>query len=432
MQLWNEKLALIRCLSPNERFQPVQLRRLSSGQQRALLLWLDQSGLALYLLARLQQVDATSLLPGELLVGLQQRLEANRRRTDVLKEQLAQVVAALDRRRLPYAILKGFSLSPQFCPDPALRHQIDIDVLIRPEHTSAASDAILSSGYRRIRSLTPGELVFQTPLSKTPSRRDEVYSLPKHFKVELHSSLWEEVGGMTLNAPADNLLYTLRRFVEGVSFPVVPTERALIFHLLHVFRHLLAGWIRPSWLYEIAWFLNAPDANPELCRRAMTLISNTLSAQACGLPLCMASQLFQVEIPAPLARGLVDTLPREMKAWCSEYAERVVLCDPEGTKLGLLVERSFAKDRRAWRKRLLRRLAPFQGRPYLGDVEAGQVIPRWSHRLKNGLFLLQRLRFHLIADLEFSWEALRFSKRLRNLPRPPVNDHGGLFPAQSI
>jgi Uncharacterised nucleotidyltransferase len=421
MRLEREKLAILRFLHLagfTEACEPPCLPHVSLREQSALLLWLDQSGLALYLLDRLKQANAAHCLPEDILRRLESRLEANRKRTRLLVAQLAEVVLLLEGRGISYAVLKGFSLSPEFSSDPALRHQTDIDLLLAREDVEHASAALASCGYSRIPSLHEEEFVFSTPLRETPSRRDNIYAT-REKKVEIHLSFWDPIHGIVIESPVLDLRNVCAREVMGVKFCGLPLEHALLLQLLHVFRHLLAGWIRPSWVYELAGFLDGPRPTSDVCARMLSLIPSPNTAHACGLCLSMAAKVFRGRIPRLLEEELVATMPEPSRRWAEHYAERFLLSDIAGTKLGLLVEHGFAADPQEWRTHLMRRILPFRGRPHLGAVQLATASLRWRHRLHEAGHFLQRLEFHATSGIELGWEALKSRQWLRSSTSVP-------------
>jgi hypothetical protein len=411
MRLKREKLEILHCLRFTENREAPRLDHLSWREQSALLLWLDQSGLALYLLDRLRQANAVRCLPENIACRLEDKLEANRKRTGLLVEQLAEVVSLLEAGGIPYAVMKGFSLSPEFCSNPVLRHQTDIDLLLARKDVAAASTALESCGYSRIPSLFEEEFVFSTPLRETPSRRDNIYA-PRERKIEIHVSLWDPVCGIAVDAPELDLKNVSAREVMGVKFCALPLEQAFLLQLLHVFRHFLGGWIRPSWVYELGWFLGGPRATSNVCASMLSLIPSPNTVHACGLCLSMATTVFRGRIPSLLEQELLANMPEPSRRWAEHYAERFLLSDISGTKLGLLVERAFAIDPQGWRTHLMRRMLPFRSRPHLGTVQPGTASLRWRHRLHEAGHFIGRLKFHITSGIELGWEAFRAFARM--------------------
>jgi hypothetical protein len=406
MQLTQAKLAIFHFLRLRGAAEPPRFDSLSSREQSALSLWLDHSGLALYFAHKLQQTNALHNVPAEMVCKLKDNLHANRIRVGLLLQQLAQVVSLLEARGVPYAVLKGFSLAPEFCPDPVLRHHTDIDLLLHRSDVPAASAALLEHGYDRLPSLFEDEFVFSTPIQKSPSRQDDIYA-PRERKVELHLSFWDPVPGISIESPAIDLSTVSRREVVGVQFFTLTLEQIFPLQLLHLFRHLLGGWIRPSWVYELAYFLNSPHATSDVCSRMLRSIPSQNTANAYALSLSIAAKVFGAPVGLLLQQELLAVMPRQGNWWTQTYAERFLLSDLSGSKLGLLVEHCFATDRLAWRAHLLRRLLPYRSRPHLGVLRTSSRSAHWHHRLREASHFLRRLAFHAASDIELGWELLK-------------------------
>jgi hypothetical protein len=409
MRLTEEKLAILRFLRFSETLD-LRLPQISGRRESELLLWLDQSGLALYFLVRLRQTGTALCFPEKILRMLESRLDANRTRTRLLLEQLAQVVSLLEVRGIPYAVLKGFSLVPEFCPDPFLRHQSDIDLLLAREHVPAAAAALAECGYGRIPSSCAEEFVFSTPLRQTPSKWDNIYA-PREKRVEIHVSLWDPFPDIAVDAPKVELRDLPLRQLMSVQFRTLPLEHLLLVELLHVFRHLLGSWIRASWLYEIARFLNGSEATSEVASRMLSAIPSPNTAHACAVALAMAGTVFRCAIPGVLQQELILKMPESSRRWVHNYAERYLLVGLSGSKLGLLLERAFAPTPQAWRLHLARRIIPVHGRASLGAVTPVTSLQRWRHRLHQAAHVLGRVQFHAFSAMELAWEAFLARRR---------------------
>lgn len=72
-------------------------------------------------------------------------------RTALAEVQLAVVLGALTRARIPVVVVKGAALGAYY-PDPGLRPYGDIDIMVRREQLDLAEQALLALGYRGIAS----------------------------------------------------------------------------------------------------------------------------------------------------------------------------------------------------------------------------------------------------------------------------------------
>ena len=356
-------------------------------QQNNLLRWLDQSGLALYLLHRLSQHNTADRLPRQFREALDHRQASNRARTADMLEEFRRIVTSFSATAtktsvpVPFCALKGFSLSPDFCPAPHLRHQTDFDFLVGPEFLSQAVRALESLGYAQTEVRSTGQLTFATPLRHIPSADDDIYAIPRHREVDLLPSLSLDFHGASLNAPSDQLARAHRTTLGDFSFPALAADDAFSLQILHTFSHLLGSWIRLSWLVEIAAFLETHRDNASLWHSVIQRNTNNDASiattrnqdsnrQAFGLILSLTHHLFATPIPQPLSDWCVQpqTLPAPIAAWVAQFGQRFALAPLNGSKLTLFVHRQFIPDRRAWRSYLLARLFPVGRRSSIGSV----------------------------------------------------------------
>jgi Uncharacterised nucleotidyltransferase len=115
--------------------------RLSTISQRAWArsyYWLNASGLTLYFLNRLETLAIENAIPATTLRRLQQNMVDNRRRSQAMFAEFASLNRAFQAAGVDYANLKGFTLSPESCPMPELRRQLDFDFLVDGSHLSTA------------------------------------------------------------------------------------------------------------------------------------------------------------------------------------------------------------------------------------------------------------------------------------------------------
>jgi hypothetical protein len=91
---------------------------------RKLLHWLDLSGLALYFLDRLSELDLCGLLPAAVLDRLQLNLIDNTQRTRSMITESIAIQRDFQKANLTYVNLKGLSLCPHSVPKLELRSAI--------------------------------------------------------------------------------------------------------------------------------------------------------------------------------------------------------------------------------------------------------------------------------------------------------------------
>src|ERR1700684_1686168 len=116
--------------------------------------WLDASGMALYFLDRVESLRVEDHLPAATLERLRGNLADNRQRSSTMLVEFASLNQSFQRAGVVYANLKGFTLSPESCPRPELRCQLDFDFVV---------DGTQLDLCRRILSKTGYELITATP-----------------------------------------------------------------------------------------------------------------------------------------------------------------------------------------------------------------------------------------------------------------------------
>src|SRR5215469_8865160 len=161
-----------------------QLARLSIRDWRRGLHWLDASGLALYFRKRVASSCLEAYVPAEILNALDQRLEDNKQRTVQLFRQFEAINNAFQKNGAHYVNLKGFTLIPDYCPDPSLRCQFDLDFMI-PHSELGLCQAILQSFGYAVTAKHENAVEFKAGSEQIPSIGD-LYKSRSQRSVEVH------------------------------------------------------------------------------------------------------------------------------------------------------------------------------------------------------------------------------------------------------
>jgi len=382
-----------------------ELLGFSAHQWKRALPWLDSSGLALYLLDRLVNLNAAGVLPPPVLARLRQNQEDNRERTAALMEEMRAIHQRFFAHGIEFAVLKGYSLVPEYCPAAALRHQCDLDYLVASDHLDRASDILRGMDYSRVRR-SPGTFTFSRSTGDLPSR-DKIYQPALNYSVELHTSLWENDEVAVLESLPQLLKRRQFHQASGLVFPVLAPEDRFIHQCMHVLSHTLQFWIRLAWLYEIAGFLRTVSTEAAFWRLVARRIgSREYIAKAVALVTLLAVRIFSVKPPV-LPAGDSPFL----ELWTSEYGSRWALHDLPGSKLSLLLFPEFMSEER-WRTLERQRLFPVH-RPH-SAIQLNAAAPRRSLRaqLAEYFYALQRLRFHAREAAVYLREKPRWRRSL--------------------
>lgn len=409
------KLAAVAALRDEPNFVELQLLHFCEDRDtRRFLRWLDESGLALYLLAQIHKSHQAPRLPAAFIQQLENRLESNRKRSQAMLVEVDNLSNMLTGRRISYAFLKGFSLVPDFCPNVELRHQSDIDILIDAKATREAAHAIRERGYSVEESLRTGEIHLAKPRTKPPSSHDDIYTPDFLPEIELHTSIWNDLDHVILRTPSGYLARCQIHEINGISFPCLSLEDMFLAQILHAFRHLLGSWIRVAWLFEIHSFIgrHVEDASLWLEVKARSSAHPEIR-NVFGLMLGLTNELFLSPIPKVIWDWCVEPLPTPLKRWVSEFGMRWVLSDLTGSKLSLLVHMEFIQDARARRSYLWRRMFPLRGKPTIGCIQSGNQKMAALAKLAQGMFLTKRAFFHAASLGSFTLDAVRWTHILR-------------------
>jgi len=404
-----------------------RLRQYSEGDWRRTLVWLDHAGLALYLLRRLQSLKATDVLPASIFRRFEDNLAQNRRRLDDMVDQFATINERFNRAGVNFAVVKGFSLIPEFCPDASLRTPSDLDYLIDKQSLPLARRVLEEAGYSQQR-VTDIEVKFRRRSSRIPTRSDDPYSVETEPLVELHLGFWNQKStGIVLAEPEFRLDQTVTHEWQGLRFPVLRKEDAFILQVMHVFQHVLEGWVKLCWLLEIGYFITAQALDDIFWDRVDVRVQEVpLLAEFGALVTGLAGTVFCATKP-PRAECWAQQLSPAARFWSELYGRTWAMEDHPvhssglfaSTKLCIFLQWEFMPDRLVQREMTRRRLFPWKSPenavPHDNQTTAGFLR---ATRLQS-LFVIQRLIFHLGADIRFFWELRRWrelNRRARVIP----------------
>jgi Uncharacterised nucleotidyltransferase len=257
-------------------------------------------------------------VPEPLLCRLAADFVANQERTAALADRMRYINEQFQHAGLRFAVLKGFSLVPEYCPHISLRHQGDLDYLIDEQSLEAARRILADVGYLTKQSRSSKESLFFMPGTIPRSRGSEQYSARAPHAVELHLDIWD---GEVLRLPSVARLFTAKRVViqeiEGIRFPALDDADAFLIQVLHAMSHVFSHWIKVGSLFEIAFFLNQRAREASLwdkiehrvggnaVLRELVVVVSAAAAQLFGAPLPELVQTWGVQL-RPGARVWID------------------------------------------------------------------------------------------------------------------------------
>jgi len=392
--------------------------RLSTISQRAWArsyYWLDASGLTLYFLNRLETLAIEDAIPVATLRRLQQNLADNRRRSHAMFAEFAFLNHRFQAAGVDYTNLKGFTLSPESCPMPALRRQLDFDFLVDGSHLELCQEILVKAGY------------ILTATTRTTwefkARASELGGMEDFYKPKLHRSVELHFASSSTAAPSPSRDERLDRLAlrswDGFTFPALAPSEQFVGQALHLFGHLCSACTRPAWILEyknhVSFYYNDQDFWRSVAERSR---SHRRAPIAIGIASLLSSCLFGGETPGQLDEWTLDCLPASVKLWAEHYGPRTVLADFPGTKLYLLLLQELERDdeTRPSRAQKRRRLLPLHRAPRIVYADPDDNL--WQ-RLRNEIyqarFVLFRLRFHVVEGIRYLIEAARWKRQLSTL-----------------
>lgn len=391
----------------------VELAGFSISQWEGCLAWMDDSGLALYFLRAIEShIDC---IPGFVRECLQKKYRANLERTAYLERRFVLINRAFETAGVRYAAVKGLTLVPEFCPEAALRHQSDFDYLVNRSSLELARQVLENIGYV-LHNESRHELTVVLPCHKKPAGGDEQYDWTAPHSVELHLRIIPQFRHITWEEPPF-LENAIVRLGQASAFRGLSDDDTFLLLSIHAFHHILAGWIRLSWLYEIGFFLKKHETNPNLWEGiSRKLASEPRLREAVTVVVGLAAQFFHAPVPFAIAKWMDEVRPA-VRLWIENYARPWAfgpnLLDEYAwffstSKLVLFLHRQYVADGITWRSILFSRLLALGGVDRLKSRMARR--PSLAGRVKALVSArdLRRVGYHLGADLRYFWELPRW------------------------
>lgn len=395
-------------------------------QWERVLEWLHDAGLGFYFLQKLKDVNATDMIPASVYGRLQQNFTANQLRVEDMSRRFDVINKKFNQAGIRYAVLKGFSLIPEFCPYSPLRYQGDLDYLVDDQSCPAACRVLVEAGYTAKESLSRVEKIFVIP-GRKPCRGAEQYSPRAPHAVELHTKMWD--GDMHQLPQIPNLFFLDRAVNQrwnGLTFPALCDQEAFLLQILHTCNHLFTLWMRMSSLFEIAYFLNRRADDREFWNRTAQAVGEVpILREFVVIVAEMVSRLFTAPLPALLRDWEVKIRPAS-RVWIEHYARRCAFSDLPfyqfrlfpTVKFALFLHQQFREDtsvgKRVVRKRLLPSARLSHMASSLNQNPSLAFKPSWWGQH----MFVRRSIFHILASLRYLLEVPRWRRRNRN--RVPI------------
>ncbi|HZL25138.1 MAG TPA: nucleotidyltransferase family protein [Acidobacteriaceae bacterium] len=391
-----------------------RLASFSTDAWAATYRWLDASGLAVYFLDRVKTLGLETSLPATVLQRLERNLSDNRERTADNFAELARINRALTASGITFVNLKGISLVPHACADPALRLQFDLDLLIEMRQIQSCAVTLAALNYV-LTAVSGSVWEFKAGASTLPSV-DDLYKPKPQRCVEIHFAPSQAAPELA----ARREWSTWQEF----SFPVLSEPERFTAQAAHVLKHMRGEWIRLSWLLEFRHsVLHWKDDRAFWQQVREQAAADRELQTAIGAAIALTTIAFGSFAPEELTAWAVDALDPRLQLWLDRYGRQSIMADFPGTKLYLLQPDASPATGAAQRRAKRHRLLPLHNAPRIVYGAAGPgIAPRlrgWSAQMS---FFLFRLRFHFVEGWRYLLEAPRWKKIVATAqqPRPPL------------
>ncbi|WP_239461465.1 nucleotidyltransferase family protein [Occallatibacter savannae] len=374
--------------------------------------WLDVSGLALYFLARIEAMALLACLPRSVISQLQTNLKENRQRTEALLSEAVEITHALRALNIECAVLKGITFPSESVPDPALRNQMDIDLLIRKADLRATEKCLARFGYA-LAAVGERTWEFKAGPCGTSSLKNLYQERPERaLEVHLESQQLQVGRG-------DRLARSEWRLMQSCWLAALDPADIFVLQGQHLFKHMCSEYTRASWVLEFWRHICGRRNDTGFWGQVESLaMEQPGAAMAVGAAVLLASLIFGQCAPAELAGWSVDKLPAGVCLWIQLYGRRVLISGRPGSKLYLLLRKELNIGADAGRTELRRLLVPLHWPPKI--TKAGLNESRFERTRRFWIqtrFAARRLHFHVSQGLVFAVESTRWQRRNGGLPQ---------------
>lgn len=350
----NSVLAVVEALRFNDR-SAERLHAIQDEEWPALLTWCDDRQVTLLL---------HELCGDELPAAMQQRMYRNRdryaERFARLEGQLAEIVDALDRRSIDFALLKGITHAPALTPNPLLRAQGDIDLWFASGAIDQARGVLAGLGYEpRRRDRARDDRRHLTPMAR-PSAwkwRGDMFDPEMPIHVEAHYQLWSyRAEYISIPGQADFWNRRTVRDIGGRLVPVLCLPDLLGFAALHFLLHLLHGDLPLQRAWEIAHFLHHSACDDNFWSRWRQMHSPALRRLE-ALAFTIVRIWFRCDVSDGIRRE-AHSLDDDVRLWLDHFALSPLKQRSHPNKDELWLHLALVPNLAARVRVLLRRLFP--------------------------------------------------------------------------
>jgi hypothetical protein len=341
-------------------------------------------------------------MPLEVKRDLAERLQRNRLRIQALKEEACILAQWFKNESIPYALLKGITLTPDSVSDSTLRCQTDLDLLVSTENADPAIECIRRLDYR-LHAKSGNTLEFRAGEAGLPDMQ-KMYSIHAQRALELH--LLPEG-----NEKPGLLTRRITRHFDGTAIETLSQADILVQQALHLLKHLCGEHTRLSWVLEFWRHVEARRFDLEFWSQVEILAAEEMNGDlALGVSLWLAGEFFGGASMESAQQWRADALPARIRKWLTLYARDLLLSDSTGSKLYVLL-RSEVPCKAEDIKKSHRFLLPHYLPARITQPRAGETWFEMAMRyLVEADFFFRRMRFHVVEGIRYVMEVSRWRR----------------------
>lgn len=376
---------------------------LSNREWNDLLIWLDVSGLALYLADRMVELQVLNSLPPAIRRRLLQNLADNASRTQGMIQESVSLQIAFQESGLSYATLKGISLCPLAVTRPELRHQFDLDFLVSKDSIQEACKILESRGYR-LYAVSGKTWEFKRDETPYVSMKDMYKDLPGRA-VELHVEERSADGSSRLDRFVDRRIY-------GIRMPVLSPVDLFLSQAMHAFKDVCSAFSRTAHLLEFYRHVVARRDDDAFWRELKEQAEGDRRITlGLGVVTYLVTTILGDFAPESFRQWTVDVLPNNVRMWVDVYGPRTVFEQHPGTKIYLLLQRELEVAGLPGKRPIKESLLPTRLPPLIIRATADETLHALICRYRLQVrYVFSRLHFHIVEGVRYACESYRWRR----------------------
>jgi hypothetical protein len=383
-------------------------RELKDNEWQEMLEFGDLAHLTLPLAGILQQVA-----PEWVAAKLANNLADNKARVLSIRSDYIEIAQALNKAKIDYLVLKGFTLCPEFIENENLRFQSDIDFFCPQEMLNRASEVFAQLGYE------PDQTLRKAPADHLPVMarktgwkwRGNMYDPEMPPSIDLHFCLWNpETTKQVMPGIEDFWSRRAMRQVNGFDYPALHPIDNLGYCALHILRDLQRGEWLIHHVYEVAWFLHHHAQDDEFWKQWIELHNASLRSFE-AVAFWLARDWFQCNISHLLEKEMTQLLPLPER-WLRRFSASPLTGMFHPNKDGIWLHASLLSSWKSKIEVLSRSLIPTRvpivGAPGQNTTKTRRRRRFWpsQRHVRYVLHILFRIGFHARLFFPSLWRGL--------------------------